>query len=160
LVDESDGRVKRTAAAMKAKQETWTPAQYQKHLANQGRALKHRNQPTVYRGVLYDSKMEAVFAQRLDLLQRAGYIQSWIRQIPFTILHETEERTTVKIHRVDFNVYYADGTYELIEIKGRDLEAGQLKRHIVEERYGVRIVVLTKETIQQWTPKSPVSHTV
>ena len=91
----------------------------------------------------YDSRLEARFAALLDQYQRAGMIRSWTRQIPFRMPDGS-------IHRVDFIVFYEDGTFELIEVKGRDLAAGRLKRAVVEDRYGVRIELVHKP--QAWMP--------
>ncbi len=92
----------------------------------------------------YDSKLEARFAALLDQYQKAGMIRSWTRQIPFRMPDGS-------IHRVDFMVFYEGGTFSLVEVKGRDLAAGRLKRSIVEELYGVGIEVVYKQ--EQWHTK-------
>ena len=48
-------------------------------------------------------------------------------------------------------VFYDDGVFSLIEVKGRDLAAGRLKRAVVEEKYGVGIEVVHKPTA--WMPR-------
>ena len=107
------------------------------------RRNKYHAVKTEYGGVTYDSRLEARFAALLDQYQRAGMIRSWTRQIPFRMPDGS-------IHRVDFIVFYEDGTFELIEVKGRDLAAGRLKRAVVEDRYGVRIELVHKP--QAWMP--------
>jgi len=107
------------------------------------RRNKYHAVKTEYGGVTYDSRLEARFAALLDQYQRAGMIRSWTRQIPFRMPDGS-------IHRVDFMVFYDDGTFELIEVKGRDLAAGRLKRAVVEDRYGVRIELVHKP--QAWMP--------
>lgn len=92
----------------------------------------------------YDSRLEARFAALLDQYQRAGMIRSWTRQVPFRMPDGS-------IHRVDFMVFYEDGTFSLIEVKGRDLPQGRLKRSIVEELYGVVVQVVFNP--QRWIPE-------
>lgn len=106
---------------------------------------KYKNKITEYNGVNYSSKLEASFAFRLDQLKQSGAIQSWIRQVTF-VIGEGEK------HVVDFLVFHRDGSYELIEIKGRDLPLGRLKRKDTEEKHGVKITVLTRKNIGAWRP--------
>lgn len=108
------------------------------------RRNKYHAVKTEYGGVTYDSKLEARFAALLDQYQRAGMIRSWTRQIPFRMPDGS-------IHRVDFMVFYGDGKFSLVEVKGRDLAAGRLKRAVVEEKYGVGVEVVHKPTA--WTPR-------
>jgi len=108
------------------------------------RRNKYHAVKTEYGGVTYDSRLEARFAALLDQYQRAGMIRSWTRQIPFRMPDGS-------IHRVDFMVFYDDGVFSLIEVKGRDLAAGRLKRAVVEEKYGVGIEVVHKPTA--WMPR-------
>jgi len=54
-------------------------------------------------------------------------------------------------HRVDFMVFYGDDRFSLVEVKGRDLAAGRLKRAVVEEKYGVGVDVVCKLTA--WMPR-------
>jgi len=108
------------------------------------RRNKYHAVKTEYGGVTYDSRLEARFAALLDQYQRAGMIRSWTRQIPFRMPDGS-------IHRVDFMVFYDDGVFSLVEVKGRDLAAGRLKRAVVEEKYGVGIEVVHKPTA--WMPR-------
>ena len=108
------------------------------------RRNKYHAVKTEYGGVTYDSKLEARFAALLDQYQRAGMIRSWTRQIPFRMPDGS-------IHRVDFMVFYGDDRFSLVEVKGRDLPQGRLKRAVVEEKYGVGIEVVHKSTA--WMPR-------
>lgn len=60
----------------------------------------------------YDSKTEALYAQRLDLMQKAGEIRSWIPH-PFTLKLADDARYTP-----DFLVWHNDNSTEIIEVKG------------------------------------------
>lgn len=60
----------------------------------------------------YDSKLEAAYAQFLELEQRAGNIASWLHH-PFTFRLSSGKRYTV-----DFVTWGYDGSTYCIEIKG------------------------------------------
>ena len=45
-------------------------------------------------------------------------------------------------HFLDFVEFWTDGSTRFVEVKGRDLPMGKLKRHQVEELYGIKIVVV------------------
>ena len=115
--------------------------QYRQRFAKRN---KYHAIKTEYGGVTYDSKLEARFAAILDQFQKAGMIRSWTRQVPFRM----PDGST---HRVDFMVFYGDDRFSLVEVKGRDLAAGRLKRAVVEEKYGVGVDVVCKLTA--WMPR-------
>lgn len=47
-------------------------------------------------------------------------------------------------HFIDYVLFYVDGTVEFVEVKGRDLPMGKLKREQVEALYPVEIKVVNK----------------
>lgn len=96
---------------------------------------KHRAVKTEYNGRVYDSIKEANFARDLDLLKRSGNILSWVPQVRFDLEGKAK-------HYVDFLIFYPDQTFRLVEIKGRDLAMGKLKRRQTEEKYQVKIEVV------------------
>ncbi len=122
-------------------QGTISAAEYRRRYT---RRNKYHAVKTEYGGVTYDSRLEARFAALLDQYQRAGMIRSWTRQVPFRMPDGS-------VHRVDFMVFYEDRTFTLIEIKGRDLPQGRLKRSIVEEMYGLVVQVVFNP--QRWIPE-------
>lgn len=83
---------------------------------------KYRAKKTEYGGVVYDSRVEAAYARRLDLLKGAGQVRWWLRQVPVMI----GEPGVDKPYRVDFVVCYADGSVRAEEVKG--VETPQFKR--------------------------------
>ncbi len=86
----------------------------------------------------YASKKEAQYAADLELRQKAGEVWFWLEQVPFILPGGTK-------HRVDFMVFYVfydRQEWELIEIKGRDLPMGRMKRKMVEDLYSVTITVV------------------
>jgi hypothetical protein len=73
---------------------------------------KYHARITEYDGIRYDSKMEAKYAEGLDLAVRAGAIRGWCRQVAFR-LGPARIR-----YRVDFLEFGPDGVVTAIEIKG------------------------------------------
>ncbi len=101
-----------------------------------------------YNGMVYDSKKESLKAADLDLQIKAGEIDFWLRQIPFQL--------TEAVYRLDFMTFKKLGfeeigakpifkpfwSIEYIEVKGRDLPMGKLKRKQVEALYKIKIAVV------------------
>jgi len=98
---------------------------------------KYRNKPAWYDGIRYDSQLEADYAHGLDIKQKAGAITGWTRQVKFRI---AENRT----HRVDFLILKPDKTFEFVECKGMPTPEGELRRELVEQKYGIKITVVKK----------------
>lgn len=69
----------------------------------------------------YDSKAEALYADRLDLMQRAGEIRKWWPH-PFTLKLGDGAKYTP-----DFMISHNDGSVEIVEIKGHGWAAGMLR---------------------------------
>lgn len=102
-----------------------------------------------YNGRVYPSKKQATYAQQLDLLVKAGRMSFYLEEVPFRLPGGT-------VHRLDFieftNVFTGDFTndgkpdfnwnIEFVEVKGRDLPLGKLKRKQTEELYGITIKVV------------------
>lgn len=87
----------------------------------------------------YHSKKEARYANELYLRQQAGEISFWLEQVPLQLV-ET-------IYRIDFVVFRAvtgDGIFDVdwVEVKGRDLPLGRLKRKQAEAKYHIKIEVV------------------
>mgnify|MGYP000081285223 CR=1 FL=1 len=70
------------------------------------------NIPTIYDGVLYPSKAEAKYAERLDKLKSEGRILEWRRQVPFKVYDGSKDFKMV----VDFLVMFKD-RQEIHEVK-------------------------------------------
>lgn len=76
---------------------------------------KYRNIPTIYNNRRYDSKKEAGYAAQLDMMRKAQITQqrvsAWFPQVSFKFKCGTKMI-------VDFLVCYADGRWELHDVKG------------------------------------------
>ena len=97
--------------------------------------------PTHYNGRRYASRMEARFAERLDLEQRAGIVRSWKPQVRLAL--EIPDVAggppiTVAHYSVDFLVVYATGETHAIETKGKWTREAMLKRRIFEATWPAR----------------------
>lgn len=86
----------------------------------------------LYNGTYYDSKAEMLYARYLDLLVRAGEVDVWFRQVPFS-LGCPENR-----YRADFvDVRAVDGhaRFRAIEVKGADTKESRRWRRLWKQ-YG------------------------
>lgn len=76
--------------------------------------MKYRNVPKRYGNRTYQSTLEARYAQQLDLMQKAGEIQSWAPQPRYT-LHVNGHLICTIIP--DFHVIGKHGREEIHETK-------------------------------------------
>ena len=78
------------------------------------RSAKYRNRWTEYNGQQYQSKKEAEYAARLDLMLLAKKIRGWQRQVRVAL---TIESTLICYVIVDFLVTHLSGSTEYVEVK-------------------------------------------
>ncbi len=94
-------------------------------------------------GRTYASKKEMLYAQELELRVKAGDIDFWLEQIPFRLPGGTTYRLDFMTFKARNNEPYAlTWTIEYIEVKGKDLRLGQIKRRQAEELFGIEIKVV------------------
>ena len=86
---------------------------------------------TEYNGYKYDSKLEAGYAQELDLRKKAGDILDWERQV---ILNLEVNGYLVCTYKIDFIVYH-EGETEYVECKGYPTPQWRLKWKLFEALY-------------------------
>lgn len=99
---------------------------------------KYRAQKMTYNGFKFDSKAEARRYQELDLLERAGKIESVILQPKYTLM---EGYTNGAGRRIREMVYIADfayknletGEYVIEDVKGVRTEGYKLKKKLFEK---------------------------
>ena len=93
---------------------------------------------TSYGGRLYDSKLEARFAQILDIARCAedpAQRVVWVAEkVPFCFPWGT-------YHELDFIIGKKSGDVCFVEVKGRDVPLGREKRGILEYFLGHAITV-------------------
>lgn len=95
---------------------------------------KYHAKPTKVDNVRYDSKKEARYAGQLKMLQMAGEILFFLRQVRFDLPGNV-------IYRLDFMEFWSNGDIKYIDIKGYDTPVSKLKRKQVEDLYPIKIEV-------------------
>lgn len=98
---------------------------------------KYNNTKTEYKGELYDSKKEAAYAGKLDMLVRGKQILSWERQKPMPIVVNGDK---ICKYICDFVVTNLDGSVEHIDVKGVITATYRLKKKLVKAVYGINII--------------------
>ena len=85
-------------------------------------------------GIAFDSQAEANYYCRLKLLLRAGEINGFCRQARFVVTEgRNGERGTEYV--TDFVVFYPDGSYRIVDVKGVKTDAFRLKVKCMREKY-------------------------
>jgi hypothetical protein len=94
---------------------------------------KYRNQKIEVQGVLFDSKAEAEYYQRLLTMQAQGIVKA-VELQPVVELQprfQHDGRTIRAItYAPDFKVEYTDGRVAYVDIKGMSTQQGELKRKL------------------------------
>lgn len=131
---------------MPKKSRNWTPEEYEELLRKQGRAagsgIEEKEKPSKYHvgkkaertwnGILFASAKEMNYCKDLQLLQKAGELKFYLRQVPFDLPGRIK-------YRVDFVEFYKDGTVHFVDVKGVETPSFILKKKQVEALYPVRI---------------------
>ena len=86
-------------------------------------------------GIKFDSKAEAKYFDQLTLLQKSGQVVFFLRQVGFDLPGKVR-------YFCDFLVFHADGSCEVIDIKGMDTPISKAKRKMVEDIYPVKIKII------------------
>lgn len=90
-------------------------------------------QPTETDGIKFPSKKEARHYNELKLLQRAGEVLFFLRQVPFHLPGGIR-------YVVDFVVFKTTGEVEFQDVKGVVTKEYKTKKALVESLYPVEIV--------------------
>jgi len=83
-------------------------------------------------GMKFHSKREANFYDQAKLMQHAGVIYFFLRQVPFHLPGNVT-------YRVDFQLFYSDGTVRFVDVKGFKTSQYIEKKKMVETIYPVTI---------------------
>lgn len=90
------------------------------------------------RGTLtFQSQLEARYYDQLELLKKSGDVLFFLRQVPFDIGGGVK-------YKADFMVFMADGTVEIVDVKGVKTRSYINKKKQVEELYPVMIKEIYK----------------
>lgn len=99
-----------------------------------GRFNKHKfnAKPTAVDNIRFDSKKEARYYAELKILQKAGDIIFFLRQVPFDLPGGVK-------YRVDYQEFRKDGTVHFIDVKGFRTQEYIMKKKMVEDIYPITI---------------------
>jgi len=103
---------------------------------------KFGNVHTTYNGRKYHSKKEALWAAHLDRLHHAGTITGWVPQQPRFRLCVNPETGKELTYTADFRVLLPDGRELVLDAKGFDTAESRLRRAIVHDKYGIRVLTV------------------
>lgn len=102
---------------------------------------KYGNKRTEYNGRTYHSKREAEFARQLDLMRFAKDPKEKVVRVKpqprFPIVVNGKKICT---YVSDFEVEYADGRVEVVDVKGYKTNLYKLKKKLVEATYNITII--------------------
>lgn len=85
-------------------------------------------------GILFDSKAEADYYCQLKLMLRAGEITGFCRQARFLITEGVNgERGTEYV--TDFIIFYPNGNYQIVDVKGKETDVFKIKEKAFREKY-------------------------
>jgi hypothetical protein len=93
---------------------------------------KYHAKSTEYNGHVYHSKLEAAYAQELDLRVRAKDIKSWDRQVKLDLRVNGQK---ICSYYIDFVILHNDDSKEYVECKGVEMEVWKLKWRILEATF-------------------------
>jgi len=93
---------------------------------------KFRAKQTLSNGIKFQSKKEARYYERLNLLQKAGEIIFFLRQVPFDIAGGVK-------YRADFMEFRSDGTVHIVDVKGFKTPEYIARKKMVEALYPIII---------------------
>ncbi|KAB8139283.1 DUF1064 domain-containing protein [Gracilibacillus oryzae] len=114
---------------------------------------KYGNRKTKVDGHTFDSKLEAKYYGELLLRKKAGEIKSFKLQPRYELqpTYKKDNKTVRKIEYVaDFLIEYADGSIEVVDIKGHITKEFALKRKIFEFQHDLKLSVLAWDKWKGW----------
>lgn len=133
---------------------TWqrqTPLKRSRAILTRGRRNKYgvSRDPLsrTYNGEEYHSRLEARYAEALDLRMKAVgpyQIKSWRRQVPIKLI---VNGMLVSTYIMDFVVTHMDGREEWVEVKGFDTDVWKIKFKLLKALFPDQ-----KVTVQRATP--------
>jgi hypothetical protein len=118
----------------------WTEEEYTELLKRRGKApgiekeSKYHSKRIKVDGIYFDSQLEADKYNDLKLQLRMGTIAGFCRQAEF-ILQEGFAVTKPIAYRADFIVFLLDGTFEIIDTKGVEIEVFKIKKKMFVNKF-------------------------
>ena len=95
---------------------------------------KYNAKKTWVDGICFDSAAEAKYYSNLKLMQQAGIIAGFCRQPRFVVTAgRNGGRGTEYV--ADFILFYPNGAYKIVDVKGKKTELFKLKMKLMMEKY-------------------------
>lgn len=103
------------------------------------KSLKHKfnAKQTVRDNIKFSSKLEATFYDDLVLMQKAGVVYFFLRQVPFHLPGNIK-------YICDFQIFWADGHISFVDVKGFETKEFIMKKKVVESLYPIEIEIIKK----------------
>ncbi len=125
--------------------ERLTAAQF-KLLKTKPKRSKYNAKRTEYNGQMYDSKLEANYAAKLDLMRGCTRAPQKVveveTQIPYKII--SLKGNLLFTYLLDFRVVYGCGRVEYVDTKGFLTAMSKMKIKAVQKEYGITINLVKK----------------
>lgn len=111
---------------------------------------KYNNKKVTIDGIEFDSKIEARYYEHLKELEKQGVVSEFLLQKKYLLLEGFDKngKRIRPIHYIaDFEVHYADGTIEVVDIKGFETPDFRIKKKLFEYRYPFELKLITYSKI-------------
>lgn len=110
-----------------------TEKEAQKLGIQRGRS-KYNARATVVDGIRFDSKAEADYYIGLKQSVRSGLISGFCRQARFICIEGKDGEKGTE-YLADFIIFYPDGSYRIVDVKGVETDVFKLKMKCLKEKY-------------------------
>lgn len=125
----------------------WTEEQYQQY---HGKSVqdapvnnnKYRNVPCIIDGITFQSTKEGEFYKTLKILQRAGEVIKFERQVRYKL---KVKGILICEYWADFAVWWKDGRLEVIDVKGEataKIPLFQVKKKLMLACHGIVVKIV------------------
>lgn len=111
---------------------------------------KYNNKKVTVDNIQFDSKIEAQYYEHLKDLEQQGVVSEFFMQKKYLLLEGFDKngKRIRPIHYIaDFEVHYADGTIEVVDIKGFETPDFRIKKKLFEYRYPFELKLITYSKI-------------
>jgi hypothetical protein len=116
-------------------------------VVNKTKSSKFNNRKSLIDGHTFDSIKESEFYGSLKLKKQAGLIKGFQMQVQYDIV---VNNIHIAYYYLDFLIENNDGSFEYIDIKGKDKKSNKfiktsvfaIKKRLVEALYHIKITIL------------------
>jgi len=116
-------------------------------VVNKNKSSKFNNKKSLIDGHTFDSIKEGEFYGSLKLKKQAGLIKDFQMQVQYDII---VNNIHIAYYYMDFQIENNDGSFEYIDIKGKDKKSNKfiktsvfaIKKRLVEALYHIKITIV------------------